>query len=194
MKKIFALNIFVALVSIIPGCILIPTGEKIVSEQVIGERKAQDGQASEQILKMEGIHNYYVPISPEGCGIEWHDNSFYKFYLKRGENRILLSHIPFTPQEYDVLRPVLPVQGSAKWIAARPQVEHSKVNVELIVFDEKRIYRTLVVKECVRTNISKKGNLFNYGIDSEDGNTKITFNTNNGEYLFDVIKNTFEKK
>ena len=195
MKKIFALIAFMILLSITLGFMGVPIGHEIVSEIVLGERKAQDGQVSEQILKIEGLRNYFVLIGTDGWGK--HHQSFFKFYLKKGENRIHLSHIPFTPREYDVLQPVLPVQESTKWIAARlSRVERYDVDVELIIFDEKRIYRTLVVKECVRTSTSTERwtDLFNYGMEFKSGNTKIVFHTNKGECLFDVINNTFEKK
>jgi hypothetical protein len=196
MKKILAIIAFIVLLIIIIGYTGgIPIGHEIASEVMLGERKAKDSQASEQILMANGLQNHFVLLGPDGPG-KYHQ-SFYKFYLKKGENRILLSHIPFTPQEYDVLRPVLPVQGSTKWITARPsRVERDYVDIELTVFDEKKIYRTLAVKECVRTSTSTEqwSDLFNYGMTFEDGNTKITFHTNNGEYLFDVIKDTFEKK
>jgi hypothetical protein len=196
MKKIFALIAFIVLLIVILGFIGIgiPIGNEIVSEVVLGERKAQEGQVSEQILQLEGLQNYFFLISLDGGGKK--HQSFFKFYLKKGENRIHLSHIPFTPREYDVLRPVLPVQESTKWIAARlSRVERNDVDVELIIFDEKRIYRTLVVKECMRTSTSTERwtDLFNYGMAFKDGNTKIVFNTNKGECLFNVINNTFEK-
>jgi hypothetical protein len=192
MKKIFALNIFVALLSVIPGCIAIPTGEKILGETVVGERKAQDGQVSEQILKVKGLRDYYVLIGPDGCGTSGHI-SFYRFYMKKGENKIYLSHVNFSPADDVIGYPFLPVQGSTKWIGARSvHVEEKKVDMELIVFDENRIYRTLVMKQCAYTGVPQEINY--YGMTFEDGNTKITFHKNNGEYLFDVIKNTFEKK
>jgi hypothetical protein len=198
MKKILILFVSIFFLVVILGFmgIGIPLGkEKKIKEIVIGERKTQDGKVIEQILKHEGLKNYFFVMSFDGPGKK--HQSFNEYYLKRGENKIRLSHLSFTPQEYDVLRPALPVQESKKWIAAQlSRVDRDEVDVELTVFDEQKIYRTLIAQNCVRTStsINEWNDLSNYGITAENENAKIVFHTNNGEYVFDVVKDTFEKK
>jgi len=141
-------------------------------------------------LQVNGLHNYFTVFTPDGCWRKWHA-SFYKFYLKTGENKICLSHLPFMPQAHDVLQPVLPVDNTTKWVAARLlHVERDYVDIELVVFDEKQIHKTLSVKNCLRTSTETErwNDLFNYGITSKEGNAKMIFSTKNGNQLFDVTK------
>ena len=190
MKKKFVIIALTVALSILIVCFWpIPIGDDIVSETVLGTRQSQDGTVLEQILQVNGLHNYFSVLSPDGWG-KWHE-SFYKFYLKTGENKIYLSHLPFTPQEYDVLQPVLPVENTTKWVAARlSHVERDSVDIELVVFDGKQVHRTLSVKNCLRTSTGRErwNDLFNYGMIPKEGNTKMMFSTKNGNHLFDVTK------
>ena len=190
MKKkpvIIGLTLFIGML-ILCFCAF-PIGDETVSETILGERRSQDGKVLEQITQVDGLHNYFSVFTPDGCFRRWRI-SFYKFYLKIDGNKIQLSHLHFTPQDEVVLRPLLPVGNTTKWVAGRLlHVERDNADVELFVFDEKKMHRKLSVKNCVRTSTALKRweDLFNYGITTTEGNRKIMFSTKNGNYTFDVI-------
>ena len=76
------------------------------------------------------------------------------------------------------------------------RVDRNDVDLEITIFDEIKICKTLIVKGCIRTttSIDRWTDLFNYGMTFKDGNTKIIFHTIDGERIFDVSKEIFEKK
>ena len=177
------------------GCIGIPAGSDILSETVLGKRTTQDGQETAKIIQIYGAKRYYYLMSVDGGGI--HRRSFLKFYCEKNGKKIRLSHLPFTPQGYDVLQPVLPVQHSTKWLVVRPtRIDRDNVDLELIVFDENKLYRELAVKRCTRTTTSTSRwlDLFNYGVEVTNENSAVIFHTQNGTYRLDVTNDTFEKK
>jgi hypothetical protein len=115
--------------------------------------------------------------------------------MKKSENKIFLPYINFETQGingYQVGYPFLPVQGSSKWICARSLYKNQHaVDMEVFIFDEKKICKTLFVKDCIKTSIQQEINY--YGMIFKEGNTKIIFQTNDGERIYDVIKEIFEK-
>jgi hypothetical protein len=175
------------------GCIGIPVGNDMLSETVVGERLASGQYPAARIIKARGIRNWWFFMSADGGGV--HGISFYAFYYEMAGMRRELHHVPFTPQEDDPLVPFLAVQGSPKWIAARPaNIRLTDVDLDVVVFDERRMYKRFLVTGCVKGITSRRRGLdvVNCGIETRDGNSRVIFHTARGNLVFDVAKNRFE--
>lgn len=182
----------VLMLGMMAGCIGIPVGFDTPSEKVLGKRMTQDGQEIGRIIEVERSKRYFYLMSPDGGGIR--REPFIKFYSERNGKKYSLTHLAYTPGGYDVLQPVLPVQNSTKWVAGILEgVERDYVDLKLFVFDEKKVYGDIIVRGCVRTTRDRWGDLFNYGVEGSNGNSRIVCHTKNGRYIFDVLTSSLEK-
>jgi hypothetical protein len=187
------LIIVVFLLNTLSGCLVIPLNKEIHSQEVLGQRVNKQGEIEEEILKIKIRKNLHAVFGPDGPGDTY--LIFTEYHIKRDQITKKLSHMDFfwDKNSYEIKPPVLPVLNSKKWIAIKPDDIKSQdvSDIYLIIFDKDKIYKKAKINNCFRVLPGTRNE--SYAVEFKNGNTKAIIHTENGDYLLNVINDTFEK-
>ncbi|MCK4886302.1 MAG: hypothetical protein KAS96_02880 [Planctomycetes bacterium] len=187
------LVIFASFLSLLCGCYIPLDNERIGTQEVLGERKDEQGKIVEEVLKTYIHNSIFVILGPDGQGETGTMET--KYRLRKGEIIKKLPHIDsfISRNKYQIKKPILPVGNSEKWVAIAPHEIKSWYTADIcvIVFDENILYKELIIPDCTRIKAGSRDE--EYDIEFEDDNTIAIIHTQNGDYLLNVTDDTFEK-
>lgn len=167
------------MVSLLLGC-SIPAGSKKGAIETVGDN--QDGR---KIISEVVDHYSIYPVSPEG--FFWRNYWRYIYYYEQNENRkTKLIFLTYDGSDYELLKPILPVANSDKWVAFRLRcVARDRVDLSMYVFDNKKIHQTFIIHDAVRITVKGWTDISSYSISQSETNGTITINTSDGLIIYD---------
>lgn len=172
-----------------------PVDRKIASQEIYGIREnKQTGTSEVVICRRIEVRNWYL-LHPDGPGVAL--TSYPQYCLKAGHEITELNHLEAELEfsgpkdsryKSAINKPILPITNSRQWIATQTyDMQGDCVSVNLLVFDKGKVVRKVKVPNCSRCSS------FTNGLEYKDGNTKVIFHTMEGQYTFDIAKDTFVK-
>jgi len=178
---------------VLSGCLVVPLNKETVRQEVVGKRINDANSVTEEIVRTTVHRNVYAVLAP--CGMGKNHFAYYEYYSRQGER---LTRLPFLTGLWDysdtIEHPIVPIEGSAKWIAVKRRKIQSSRRADnvFIIFDSRKVHRKLVVHNCYRIDAGRPEEKCD--IEYADGNRKAVIHTRDGDYLLNTVNGALSKQ